>query len=197
MRTQCSQINIFKTRRKRLIGLQARCQFDSAHPGGSRWKSLFCLSYLLDAACIPWFMVSYFIFKVSSLAIFKYLSLIFLSLALSLTPALMSPSYKVKPNMSRTKLLNSTQHPTRNKTCPFHTFLLLNSWQVNTLFLCSHQKPWSHSWLLSLSSTANAYVCPLCISLQMLIYTNVHSSFIAKSPTLVTPQTFINRWRWK
>ena len=89
------QINIFKRRRKRLTGLHARCQFDSVHPGGSRGNSLFCLSYLLDAACIPWFMVSYFIFKVSSLAIFKCLSLIFLSLSLSLTPALLSPSYKV------------------------------------------------------------------------------------------------------
>ena len=89
------QINIFKRRRKRLTGLHTRCQFDSVHPGGSRGNSLFCLSYLLDAACIPWFMVSYFIFKVSSLAIFKCLSLIFLSLSLSLTPALLFPSYKV------------------------------------------------------------------------------------------------------
>ena len=93
-RTQCSQINSFK-RRKRLIGLQARCQFDSVHPGGSRGKSL-SLSFLSwDAACIPWFMVSFFIFKVISVAIFKCLSHIFLSLSLSLTLALLSPSYKV------------------------------------------------------------------------------------------------------
>lgn len=181
MRTQCSQINIFK-RRKRLIGLQAMCQFDSVHPGGSRGKSL-SLSFLSwDAARLPWFMVSFFIFKVSSVAIFKCLSLIFLSLSLSLTLVLLSPSYKLS-----NPVCQKPSYWIPLNTLPTRKPVLSTSFCFSThdKYIISMLKPKTlKSFLTSLFHVLQPmqmFALPVCSYKHL--YTNVHSSFIPSCQT--------------
>ena len=174
MRTQYSQINIFK-RRKRLIGLQARCQFDSVHPGGSRGKSL-SLSFLSwDAACIPWFMVSFFIFKVSSVAILSaFLSSFSLSPSLwlwpSCLPLIRSQTKNVKNQATE---FHSTPYPQQNLS-----FLYLSASQLMTSkYIISMLKP---NTLKSFLSSLFHVLQPMQMSaLSVCSYKYLYTMFIA------------------